>query len=71
MFVCLVFQIYVLRDSDLLRFIFGMTPGEVRRQLSTFIKDVEHVLPVPATLNIYDTAYYSDSNGAIDFSRTG
>lgn len=63
--------IYVLRDSDLLRFIFGMTPGEVRRQLPTFMKDVENVLPVTASLNIYDTAYYLDSNGAIDFSSTG
>ncbi|XP_064094597.1 protocadherin Fat 1-like [Macrobrachium nipponense] len=63
--------IYVLRDSDLLRFTFGMTPSEVRRQLTTFKKDVENVLQVAASLNIYDTAYYSDSNGAIDFSSTG
>lgn len=63
--------IYVLRDSDLMRFVFGMTPGEVRRQLATFRKDVEKVLPVTASLNIYDTSYYSDADGAIDFSSTG
>lgn len=63
--------IYVLRDSDLLRFVFGISPGEVRRQLTTFRKDVENVLPVAASLNIYDTTYYSDIDGAIDFSSTG
>lgn len=63
--------IYVLRDSDLMRFVFGITPGEVRRQLTTFRKDVENVLPVAASLNIYDTTYYSDADGAIDFSSTG
>lgn len=64
-------MIYVLRDSDLLRFVFGVTPGEVRRQLNTFKKEVENVLFVNSSLNIYDTTYYTDANGAIDFSSTG
>ncbi|XP_050735767.1 cadherin-23-like [Eriocheir sinensis] len=64
-------MIYVLRDSDLLRFVFRLTPGEVRRRLNTFSKDVESVLPVAASLNIYETAYYSEADGAIDFSSTG
>ncbi|XP_037778261.1 cadherin-23-like [Penaeus monodon] len=64
-------MIYVLRDSDLLRFVFGVTPGEVRRQLNTFKKEVENVLFVNSSLNIYDTNYYTDANGAIDFSSTG
>ena len=65
------FQIYVLRDTDLLRFVFEATPGEVRHQLNSFSKQVEEVLPVSAELNIYDTAYYTDTQGAIDFSSTG
>lgn len=64
-------QIYVLRDSDLLRFVFRLTPGEVRRLLNTFSKEVEGVLPVAASLNIYETTYYSEADGAIDFSSTG
>lgn len=69
--VILSSQIYVLRDSDLLRFVFRLTPGEVRRRLETFSKELEGVLPVAASLNIYETAYYSDVDGAIDFSSTG
>ncbi|KAK3851902.1 hypothetical protein Pcinc_041481, partial [Petrolisthes cinctipes] len=63
--------IYVLRDSDLMRFVFGLTPGEVRRQLDNFRREVEGALPVTASLNIYDTAYYSNADGAIDFTTTG
>lgn len=63
--------IYVLRDSDLMRFVFGLTPGEVRRQLANFRKEVEGALPVAASLNIYDTTYYSNADGAIDFTTTG
>ncbi|KAK4297363.1 hypothetical protein Pmani_030214 [Petrolisthes manimaculis] len=63
--------IYVLRDSDLMRFVFGLTPGEVRRQLDHFRREVEEALPVTASLNIYDTAYYSNADGAIDFTTTG
>lgn len=61
----------VVRDSDLLRFVFDVPPGEVRPKLKTFQQQVEESLPVVAHLAIYDTIYYTDNNGAIDFSKTG
>ncbi|KAK8401064.1 hypothetical protein O3P69_002684 [Scylla paramamosain] len=64
-------MIYVLRDSDLMRFVFRLTPGEVRRRLETFSRELEGVLPVAASLNIYETNYYSEADGAIDFTSTG
>ncbi|XP_076056440.1 cadherin-87A-like [Oratosquilla oratoria] len=63
--------IYVLRDSDLLRFVFSKTPGEVRRDLPDFTHDLQDALLVNAEVNIYDTDYYTNTNGAIDFSSTG
>ena len=67
----LLHQAVVVRDSDLMRFVFDAPPGEVRPKLSIFKHQVEESLPVLASLAIYDTVYYTDGNGAIDFSKTG
>lgn len=64
-------QVVVVRDADLMRFVFAVPPGEVRPKLSSFKHQVEESLPVLANLAIYDTVYYTDGNGAIDFSKTG
>ncbi|KAF2368301.1 Cadherin [Trinorchestia longiramus] len=64
-------RVVVVRDSDLMRFVFDVPPGDVRPKLQVFRDQVEESLPVVANLAIYDTVYYTDHNGATDFSKTG
>ncbi|KAJ9597159.1 hypothetical protein L9F63_026952, partial [Diploptera punctata] len=63
-------KIFVLRDRDLLKFIFSKPPTDVRRMLGDFQKEVEKALLLPVSLNIYDTQFYAKEDGSLDFSST-
>lgn len=63
-------KIFVLRDRDLLKFVFSKPPTDVRRVLNEFQKEVEKALLLPVSLNIYDTQFYAKEDGSLDFSST-
>lgn len=63
-------KVYVLYDGDLLKFVFDKRPDEVRNAIPKFKKDLETALVKPLTLNIYDTQFYSRSDGSLDFEST-
>jgi hypothetical protein len=60
----------VLRDRDLLKFVFSKPPTDVRRVLNAFQREVERALLLPVSLNIYDTQFYAKEDGSLDFSST-
>nr|CAD7590795.1 unnamed protein product [Timema genevievae] len=64
------FQIFVVRDRDMLKFIFGKAPTEVRQFLADFRSEVEKALLLPVELNIYDTQFFAKEDGSLDFSST-
>jgi len=64
------FQVFVVRDRALLKFVFAKPPAETHRQLAEFQRAVEKALLLPAQLNIYDTQFYAKQDGSFDFSRT-
>ncbi|XP_063220299.1 cadherin EGF LAG seven-pass G-type receptor 3 isoform X2 [Bacillus rossius redtenbacheri] len=63
-------KIFVLRDRDLLKFVFGKPPSDVRRLLPDFQREVEKALLLPVSVNIYDTQFYAKEDGSLDFSST-
>ncbi|KDR10809.1 Cadherin-23 [Zootermopsis nevadensis] len=63
-------KIFVLRDRDLLKFVFSKPPTDVRRVLNDFQREVEKALLLPVSLNIYDTQFYAKEDGSLDFSST-
>ncbi|XP_023233383.1 cadherin-23-like [Centruroides sculpturatus] len=63
-------KVYVLYDGDLLKFVFDKRPDEVRNNIPQFKKDLETAITEPLTLNIYDTQFYSRSDGSLDFEST-
>ena len=63
-------QVYILRDSELMKFVFLKPPPEIRPILSEFRDSVEKVLDLPLTLNLYESQFYSRDDGALDFSSS-
>nr|CAD7404261.1 unnamed protein product [Timema poppensis] len=63
-------EIFVVRDRDMLKFIFGKAPTEVRQFLADFQSEVEKALLLPVELNIYDTQFFAKEDGSLDFSST-
>merc|ERR1711935_1229928 len=63
-------KIFVLQDTDLMKFVFDKNPVMVARQLKSFKQEVEAVFAQPLTLNIYDNEFYSKFDGSLDFGRT-
>ncbi|XP_068081067.1 cadherin-87A [Anabrus simplex] len=63
-------KIFVLRDRDLLKFVFSKPPADVRRALPDFRQEVERALLLPVSLNVYDTQFYAKEDGSLDFSST-
>merc|ERR1712025_1187057 len=63
-------KIFVLQDTDLMKFVFDKNPVMVARELKEFKKDVEAAFAQPLTLNIYDNEFYSKFDGSLDFGRT-
>ncbi|GLG95415.1 Cadherin-87A, partial [Gryllus bimaculatus] len=63
-------KVFVLRDRDLLKFVFSKPPTDVQRDISDFQREVEKALLLPVSLNIYDTQFYAKEDGSLDFSST-
>lgn len=65
-------KIFVLQDTDLMKFVFDEDPVKVSTKLGQFKQEVEATLALalPLTLNIYDTEFYSQVDGSLDFGRT-
>lgn len=62
--------IYVLQDTDLMRFVFDKDPSSVRNEIDDFSRDIGRIFPQPLKLNLYDTEFYSKRDGSLDFGRT-
>ena len=62
----------MLQDTDLMKFVFDEDPVKVSARLGQFKAEVEATigLALPLTLNIYDTEFYSQVDGSLDFGRT-
>lgn len=63
-------RVFLLRDSDMLKFVFAKPPVEVRKKLEEFEKLVAQALSLPVTVNVYDTQFYAKEDGSLDFSAT-
>ncbi|XP_044726882.1 cadherin-23 [Chrysoperla carnea] len=64
-------QIYIVRDRDMLKFIFIKPPAEVRKTLRKFEMDVQNVLEDPQIkLHVYDTQFNLKRDNSLDFSST-
>lgn len=63
-------RIFLLRDRDMLKFVFSKPPVEVRKTLEDFEKAVQQALSLPITVNVYDTQFYSKDDNSLDFSST-
>lgn len=65
-------QVFVVKDRGLLKFVFTRPPNVVGHNIKKFKEDVEKSLGLPdASLNLYDTQFYSKNDGSLDFSSTG
>lgn len=63
-------KIFLLRDRDMLKFVFSKPPVEVREILESFEKAVQKALSLPINVNVYDTQFYSKEDNSLDFSST-
>jgi len=63
-------KIFVLQDTDLMKFVFDEDPVDVSKQMKAFKTDVEAAFAQPLTLNVYDNEFYSKVDGSLDFGRT-
>jgi hypothetical protein len=63
-------RIFLLRDRDMLKFVFSKPPVEVRRKLEDFEKAVQQALLLPISVNVYDTQFYAKEDNSLDFSST-
>ena len=63
-------RIFLLRDRDMLKFVFSKPPVEVRKTLENFERAVQQALSLPISVNVYDTQFYSKDDNSLDFSST-
>ena len=61
----------MLRDRDLLKFVFGKPPADVRRTLDSFSREVAEALLLPVSVNVYDAQFHAKADGSLDYSATG
>ena len=63
--------VFVLQDTDLMKFVFDEDPVKVSRHISEIKNEIEAAFPreLPLSINIYDTEFYSQGGG-LDFGRT-
>lgn len=66
----MILRIFLLRDRDMLKFVFSKPPAEVRKKLEDFEKAVQQALALPITVNVYDTQFYAKEDNSLDFSST-
>merc|ERR1711884_761326 len=65
-----LFKIFVLQDTDLMKFVFDKNPVNVAKQMRQFKSEIESAFAQPLTLNVYDNEFYSKVDGSLDFGRT-
>ena len=63
-------KIFVLQDTDLMKFVFDKNPVSVAKQMREFKTEIEAAFAQPYTLNVYDNEFYSKVDGSLDFGRT-
>lgn len=63
-------RIFLLRDRDMLKFVFSKPPIEVRKKLEEFEVAVAKALLLPVSVNVYDTQFYAKDDNSLDFSST-
>ena len=63
-------KIYVLQDTELMKFVFDLDPSSVQRKLPEFEEELTEHFPQPLKFHIYDTEFYSKVDGSLDFGRT-
>ena len=63
-------KVFVLQDTDLMKFVFDKNPVNVAKEMREFKEEVEAALAQPLTLNVYDNEFYSKVDGSLDFGRT-
>ncbi|XP_051155276.1 cadherin-23-like isoform X2 [Leptopilina boulardi] len=66
----IILRIFLLRDRDMLKFVFSKPPAEVSKTLENFEKAVQQALSLPITVNVYDTQFYAKDDNSLDFSST-
>lgn len=54
----------------MMRFVFNKNPLRVRNMIPEFLREVHRALPVSDALNVYETNYYNDPNGIVDYEKT-
>ena len=68
------FQVYVLQDTELMKFVFDRDPTSVQKTLPEFKNALETTkldnTAQPLKFNIYETEFYSKVDGSIDFGKT-
>ncbi|XP_046625369.1 cadherin-23 isoform X1 [Neodiprion virginianus] len=63
-------KIFLVRDRDMLKFVFSKPPVEVRKSLENFEQAVQQALSLPVEVNVYDTQFYAKEDNSLDFSST-
>lgn len=69
-FLNILLQVFVLQDTELMRFVFDRDPTSVQKKLPEFKNDLEGAFAQPLKFNIYDAEFYSKVDGSLDFGRT-
>jgi hypothetical protein len=61
----------VLQDTELMKFVFDLDPTTAQKKLPEFKAAVETAFDAqPLTFHLYDTEFYSQVDGSLDFGRT-
>ena len=68
--LALFFQVFMLRDKGLMRFVFNDPPTDIKRKISEIESAVAQALSSPLSVKIYDTQFHSKRDGSLDFSAT-
>lgn len=63
-------QVYVLQDTELMRFVFDRDPNFVSQRIDAFQEDLGTLFPQPLKFHLYENEFYSKVDGSIDFGRT-
>lgn len=64
-------KVHVLQDTDLMKLVFDQDPSTVQKQLRALSDDMGQIFsPQPLKFNFYDTEFYSQVDGSLDFGRT-
>ncbi|KAG1683801.1 Cadherin-23 [Nymphon striatum] len=64
-------KFHVVKDTELMKFIFSKPPAEVRKAINSLKMDLKKTIKnKKLSLNLYDSHYYSDGDGRLDLQST-